>query len=313
MTLVLALGNMDQVVQISDRRLTDGRGKPCVLPECKGTILTLEDSRLLFGFAGLARAGRFRTGKWILEAMLKAATEDHLALGTINRFTEILTERWRQPDLQAVAPEHRGLSVLFTGYNDCRPAPNLISAIVTNFQNFETGQDETAWEKFKATFWSIKEGVTPAEATYVQRIGAWQAMDDVGDGEKLRRMLEDRRPVKAIIEAGVGTVREIGSRPTAGGTIGAELNSAVLPAQRQNTSLTEGISIQMGFHPEGACHAMRGPNQVLSTREAQLSLTDPRFEAVEPDKTPPLAVQKIGRNKPCPCGSGKKYKKCCAA
>lgn len=26
----------------------------------------------------------------------------------------------------------------------------------------------------------------------------------------------------------------------------------------------------------------------------------------------PTTVQKIGRNDPCPCGSGKKYKKCCA-
>ena len=25
------------------------------------------------------------------------------------------------------------------------------------------------------------------------------------------------------------------------------------------------------------------------------------------------ASQKIGRNDPCPCGSGKKYKKCCGA
>ena len=25
----------------------------------------------------------------------------------------------------------------------------------------------------------------------------------------------------------------------------------------------------------------------------------------------PRTVQKIGRNDPCPCGSGKKYKKCC--
>ncbi len=24
-----------------------------------------------------------------------------------------------------------------------------------------------------------------------------------------------------------------------------------------------------------------------------------------------LALRKIGRNAPCPCGSGKKYKKCC--
>jgi len=26
---------------------------------------------------------------------------------------------------------------------------------------------------------------------------------------------------------------------------------------------------------------------------------------------PPVRAQKIGRNEPCPCGSGKKYKKCC--
>jgi SWIM/SEC-C metal-binding protein len=46
---------------------------------------------------------------------------------------------------------------------------------------------------------------------------------------------------------------------------------------------------------------------------------------VEPDKTedisdveralappaPVLAAPKVGRNDPCPCGSGKKYKKCC--
>ena len=46
---------------------------------------------------------------------------------------------------------------------------------------------------------------------------------------------------------------------------------------------------------------------------------------LEPDKpeditdlelllTPPITVtaeKKVGRNEPCPCGSGKKYKKCC--
>jgi len=47
---------------------------------------------------------------------------------------------------------------------------------------------------------------------------------------------------------------------------------------------------------------------------------------VEPDKaedisdverilappTPALAAPRVGRNDPCPCGSGKKFKKCCA-
>jgi len=30
-------------------------------------------------------------------------------------------------------------------------------------------------------------------------------------------------------------------------------------------------------------------------------------------KSPPVRVDKVGRNDPCPCGSGKKYKKCCGA
>jgi uncharacterized protein YchJ len=30
-----------------------------------------------------------------------------------------------------------------------------------------------------------------------------------------------------------------------------------------------------------------------------------------PPPTPYIAPPKVGRNEPCPCGSGKKYKKCC--
>jgi len=30
-------------------------------------------------------------------------------------------------------------------------------------------------------------------------------------------------------------------------------------------------------------------------------------------KQPVLSQKKAGRNDPCPCGSGKKYKKCCGA
>lgn len=34
-------------------------------------------------------------------------------------------------------------------------------------------------------------------------------------------------------------------------------------------------------------------------------------ERIERAKHEPVHVVKIGRNEPCPCGSGKKYKKCC--
>ncbi|VFS66460.1 Predicted metal-binding protein related to the C-terminal domain of SecA [Kluyvera cryocrescens] len=32
-----------------------------------------------------------------------------------------------------------------------------------------------------------------------------------------------------------------------------------------------------------------------------------------PVKQPIVNAQKVGRNDPCPCGSGKKYKQCCLA
>ena len=33
----------------------------------------------------------------------------------------------------------------------------------------------------------------------------------------------------------------------------------------------------------------------------------------EPESRRPVIPAKVGRNDPCPCGSGKKYKKCCGA
>ena len=51
-------------------------------------------------------------------------------------------------------------------------------------------------------------------------------------------------------------------------------------------------------------------------QEVDLLLQPPAHEDIEmPEKGRPLVREepKIGRNDPCPCGSGKKYKKCCGA
>lgn len=37
------------------------------------------------------------------------------------------------------------------------------------------------------------------------------------------------------------------------------------------------------------------------------------YMAAEPSEKPAQPQQKVGRNEPCPCGSGKKYKNCCGA
>jgi preprotein translocase subunit SecA len=49
--------------------------------------------------------------------------------------------------------------------------------------------------------------------------------------------------------------------------------------------------------------------QNLETKEvANVSTNEDKSKAL---KKQPKKVEKIGRNDPCPCGSGKKYKQCC--
>lgn len=52
--------------------------------------------------------------------------------------------------------------------------------------------------------------------------------------------------------------------------------------------------------------------QPIQTEKQEVrSLTDNRPGKVEKQHTVKRSAQKVGRNDPCPCGSGKKYKKCC--
>ena len=82
--------------------------------------------------------------------------------------------------------------------------------------------------------------------------------------------------------------------------------------------------------PEAEAVAVAAENREAEAREAQSSVMDftrsiqrkkdrelaeLQFVGGESSKPqqPVLAQKRAGRNDPCPCGSGKKYKKCCAA
>ena len=53
--------------------------------------------------------------------------------------------------------------------------------------------------------------------------------------------------------------------------------------------------------------------QRLSARHEKIKALYERFSSEETPPNGPLKVNKRGRNDPCPCGSGKKFKKCCAS
>lgn len=106
----------------------------------------------------------------------------------------------------------------------------------------------------------------------------------------------------------------------------------------------DGFAQAMALSPDGwaridadddaGCHAaLKGIRTLRDFAEGDLALDDKeedRWDAEAPDLIPiwvemlhqwrvendprrPVAVRrtKVGRNDPCPCGSGKKYKKCC--
>lgn len=59
-------------------------------------------------------------------------------------------------------------------------------------------------------------------------------------------------------------------------------------------------------------YAALGQTQKVEELEKELD----EFEKLQPSKevpNTPVKVEKVGRNDPCPCGSRKKYKKCCGA
>ncbi len=63
------------------------------------------------------------------------------------------------------------------------------------------------------------------------------------------------------------------------------------------------------YLPETWAAARRGPWQ----REEGLALIEPRLQRARAPKRPARSEAKPGRNDPCPCGSNKKYKRCCGS
>lgn len=53
------------------------------------------------------------------------------------------------------------------------------------------------------------------------------------------------------------------------------------------------------------------PQPLIPSPEIQGIRIAPHPEAPQPAPQPYVSKEKVGRNDPCPCGSGKKYKKCC--
>jgi uncharacterized protein YecA (UPF0149 family) len=69
------------------------------------------------------------------------------------------------------------------------------------------------------------------------------------------------------------------------------------------------------FYKLTIAHPLAEPEPVQLLQDVEFihgEVEEPSEEKAKKKKQQPVRAQPtIGRNKPCPCGSGKKYKKCC--
>jgi preprotein translocase subunit SecA len=90
--------------------------------------------------------------------------------------------------------------------------------------------------------------------------------------------------------------------------VGAFLKNGKLPTPRDS----EMIHVQ-GYSElfDDLYYERHGAQRQASTSMAELAQRQmKRLSERYPVRRPAQAAKKIGRNDPCPCGSGKKYKKC---
>jgi hypothetical protein len=307
MTLILTLGNLDQVIQISDRR-TSWDARPVDNESNKAGVLTCVNAVHAFGFTGLAKwnYGRasFDTWQWLLNALYDSGPPDYSVREILGRLRDRASETFsRHPVLRTAPRCHKRLSIMFSGYLYHHTPPRLGCAILTNYQDFQTGRDSfEPWDDFTETFWTERRPLDH-EPTFIQRVGNWHAMT-VDDEVALRVLLQARKPAQAIIGKAVDLVREMADRPAARDTIGKQLSAISVPRNR-------GESVKSGYFSETLGFVLYMADWVIALGDTHRTvMRDYQARLASPVESLPIVIPKVGRNQSCPCGKSVKYKYC---
>lgn len=298
-TLIVLAASDDYVVQLSDRRLSRPDARPLPVEQAKGAILESPWARLCIGFSGLAQAGQFKTQRWILETLSEVGKAGD-ARRVIDAFVRQANHDFKSlPELRRMPSRDRRVSFVLSGYAPrADGATTFVSSLVSNFQNWETGSDLDQAEDvfFQHNTWEPddrQEGMA-----YVQRIGRWSTFPPDLVNERLRPLLEAGKPSEAVVDVAVAMVREVAGRDA---TVGKDITAITL--RRDGSYFAE-------YHSSTVANTIFMPDLVQIDRQGHArALSDARISMVSAGG-PPMAVPKVGRNVPCPCGSGVKYKRC---
>jgi len=313
MTLIAGLGNYRQVILISDRRLS-WKGKPVDEESNKATTFVCRDARLVAAFTGVARAGNFITRRWLLEALVESATPEYLLEPTLNRFRDRASR-----DIKKAADDYdriyakngqpkldRRLSILLGGYSYVEEPPRCYFFLISNFEKFNSQYSTAATASDEFTLDILRES-RPSEIPFVMvaYVGNTDAMKQ-RHVEPLQTLLREDRPPEALVGKGIEIIRQVSKLPKSGQVIGEQCTSIVLPRDPS-------LPTRSQYHSAKNATRVFTPSHVEARGgEFGAYVLDSPYTEIRDAADQPfiLAVAKVGRNHPCPCGNGKKYKKC---
>ncbi|BAU10844.1 hypothetical protein LEP3755_13360 [Leptolyngbya sp. NIES-3755] len=305
MTLILSIGNVDQVIQISDRRLSKHQ-KVVTDDSNKATVFICRNGRFAVGYTGIAISPHkgFRTQRWLIDSFMDCAAPDYAIYEISERFEKKASRDFKYiPFLRSLAPSEKRLSIMLSGYLTHGSRPLIANITITNFQDFQSGQD---YPEAKDEFWTIYEleqDDLKLDTTFIQRVGAWRAMTSE-DERILRNMLGQRKPQKALINRAVNLVRQMSDRPAAGNTVGKHLIVTIIPSD----SVIPCSAIVKPIN--AADKVILADEIVLLGREESIAIRDIELSVSPSIEGTPAIIPRLGRNDPCWCMSGKKYKWC---
>lgn len=299
MTLILATANRDGALLVSDRRLTvNGRLVDIDGDERnKATAFFCADGRFAAGFTGLAQMREFQTEWWLATALLEAARPDHLIGPTMERLTEVATTAIGQLRLDASS---RRLSLLFVGYHYGR-VPRACFFLISNYDSLLEGPRNVAGDQFRLTH-RVQNLPLSDGAAGVLPVGHTASVLE-SDLKGLFELVQRNRPLEAIREKALSTLRQAADSSGAQNLIGKQATSLYLPVDPNHAGMA-------AYHSEGPFAKQYTPNVIVSTRDAALSIVGHEEWQTDEEGNVVEYVPRVGRNKPCPCGSGAKFKRC---
>jgi hypothetical protein len=307
MTLLLVLANQQQVVLLSDRRLTNNGHLVDIENELKdesnkAAVLVCRNARLTVAYTGLAKEETFVTKRWLPVALAESASPDFLMGPTIMRFRERATRDFAR--IPARTPSSKRFSVVLAGYCYDDTPPRCYCWLVSNYDGLDgpPPRDKPS-DEFSAQF--IYDNGAAEGFKLLLVLGA-EHLVKVRNFKSLQTLLQENRPAQALVGKGVQVIRTAAEAAGTRHPIGKQCTSIVLPSDPYEQAIAE-------YHSAKVTHQSYWPSLIsaIGDESGVYVIADPLVEARNANNQPRLiAVPKVGRNRPCPCGSGLKYKSC---